>query len=68
MDPALQLKWASLAQMAGEMDVACAILGEINRRDPDMVGAWRQHLELLHILNRTKDAARVSVDGKTTCG
>ncbi|MEW6673470.1 MAG: CRISPR-associated primase-polymerase type A1 [Thermodesulfobacteriota bacterium] len=54
-----QIKWANLAQMAGEMDAACRVLDHINRNFPQCVEGWRGHLELLRILDRKKEIARV---------
>ncbi len=56
-----QLKWASLAQMAGELNTACWVLDHINRTAPQTVEGWRMHLELLSILNKKEEIARVLV-------
>lgn len=54
-----RLRWASLAQMAGETDMACDILADINRTAPEVEEAWRNHLDLLYVLNRPEAVARV---------
>ena len=43
----LQLKWARLAQMGGDMETALEVLAFINNRNPDFPEAWAQRLELL---------------------
>lgn len=54
-----QIKWANLAQMAGELDTACRVLDHINRTSPQAVEGWRIHLELLRILDKKIEIARI---------
>lgn len=59
LDPEMQLKWARLAQMAGEVDLALKVLVDINHRSPETVDAWNERLELLSILGRGQEMAQV---------
>ncbi len=59
-DPSDQVLWARLAQMAGEVDLALSILGHINHRAPSHVKAWQARLELLALLDRRSELARVA--------
>ena len=52
LDADMQLKWARLAQMAGDVQLALKILTHINQTSPEKVNAWDEHLELLSILGR----------------
>ena len=54
-----QLKWANLAQMAGEIDTALAVLENINETSPANTEAWQNHLTLLAILGKKEETARV---------
>ncbi|MEI7590041.1 MAG: CRISPR-associated primase-polymerase type A1 [Deltaproteobacteria bacterium] len=59
LEPDLQLHWAHLAQMAGEVEVTLAIYANLNQSKPDMVLGWVEHIELLSILDRRKEAASI---------
>jgi hypothetical protein len=59
LDAEMQLKWARLAQMAGEVEIALGIFTHINHTDPDRTDAWFEHLELLSLLDKRTDLARV---------
>ncbi len=59
LDAAGQLEWARLAQLAGDMDTALAVLAHINAATPGMLSAWERRLELLITLDRRKEAAKV---------
>ncbi len=59
LDAEMKLKWARLAQMAGEVEVALGIFAHINRTVPDRADAWIEHLELLSLLDKKADLARV---------
>lgn len=54
-----QMQWARLAQMAGDMDVAVAIWTHITQHDPTCIEAWRELIELLHLLDRKTELADV---------
>lgn len=54
-----QVKWARLAQLAGDVETALAVLAAISRNQPDMAEAWNDRLELLSILHRPEQAAQV---------
>jgi hypothetical protein len=60
-----QLKWARLAQMAGEIEVSLNILAHINRTHPKMSEAWIERIELLFTLDRRKEMAQVLATAKT---
>lgn len=53
------LKWANLAQMAGEMDTALEILAHINLIAPENLDAWQNHFSLLSILAKKEETAKV---------
>lgn len=59
LDPKDRVKWAELAQMSGKVDLALKILAHVNHNAPSMKRAWRTRLELLTILDRRKELARV---------
>jgi hypothetical protein len=54
-----QIRWAHLAQMAGDMDTALAVLAEVNRNAPENVEAWKNRIGLTAILGRGEETARV---------
>ena len=54
-----QLRWAELAQAAGEADRSLALLAHINQSRPDLAEAWERRLELLHLLGRGKEKTAV---------
>lgn len=54
-----RLRWARIAQMAGEMETALEVLDHVNREDPGCREAWIQRLDLLAVLDRKEDLARV---------
>ena len=53
-----KIQWSSLAQMAGAMDTALAVLAAVNRSKPDHVGAWKNRLALLILLERREEIAK----------
>jgi len=59
LGPNLQLRWARMAQMAGEVDLALAVLAHINEKEPQCSEAWEERIELLAILERREELARV---------
>ena len=59
LDTDQMLKWANLAQMAGEMDAALEILAHINRTSPENLDAWQNHLALLSVLAKKEETAQV---------
>lgn len=58
LDIEMQLKWANLAQMAGDIDTACSVFAYINQTSPEVVEAWQSHLELLFVLGRKEEIAQ----------
>ena len=60
IDPELQLRWAGLAQMAGDVETALRVLSHLNRTVPEMDSAWEEHLEILALLDRKEDLARAA--------
>lgn len=54
-----QLKWANLAQMAGELETACRVLTHIQHTSPETGEAWQHYLELLSILDRKEEIAQI---------
>lgn len=62
LDPPDQVKWAHLAQMAGEVDLALTILGHINKIAPSHAKAWQARLELLAVMDRRGELARVAAE------
>jgi len=59
LDDGMALKWARLAQMAGEIETALRLLGHIHQTAPQNKDAWTEHLELLAILDRPQEMAKV---------
>jgi len=55
----MQLRWANLAQMSGQVEIALGVLAHINSTHPHLVEAWSQRLDLLMILDRREEMARV---------
>lgn len=55
----LQLQWAALAQMNGDIETALAVLASLNQADPDNLQAWKDRLALLLVLGRQAEAASV---------
>ncbi len=64
LKPELQLRWARLAQMAGEIDLALEILAHINQTSPQLTDAWHERLELLSVLERKESVAQVLAAAK----
>ena len=65
LDSQGRLRWARLAQAAGEMETALAVLGAINSETPEMIDAWQDRLELLAVLDRRAELARVAATGRS---
>jgi hypothetical protein len=59
LEPHLQLQWAHLAQMSGDIDVTLAVYTHLNHSAPNLVSAWTDHIELLSILDRRTEAAKI---------
>ena len=68
LDPPRKMRWARLAQAAGEMDTALAVLEALCAEHGDLVDAWQDRLELLAVLNRGQDLARVAAAGRARIG
>ena len=52
-----RIRWAHLAQMAGDMDTALAVFSHVNTSNPDAAEAWTDKFELLQILDRREELA-----------
>jgi hypothetical protein len=59
LDADLQLQWAHLAQMSGDVGVTIAVYTHLNQSSPNTVAAWIEHVELLSILDRRPEAAKI---------
>lgn len=59
-----RVRWAELAQMSGQVDLALKILAHINGNAPSLKSAWRARLELLAILDRRKELAEAYARAK----
>jgi len=68
LDPRDQVKWAGLAQMSGKVALALEILTTVNRKAPSIKSAWRARLELLAILDRRKELAKVAAQCRKFLG
>ncbi|MDD5205539.1 MAG: CRISPR-associated primase-polymerase type A1 [Desulfobacterales bacterium] len=55
VEPLSQLKWARLAEMAGEVETALKVLAHINNEMPHLKEAWEDRLSLLSCLARDTD-------------
>jgi hypothetical protein len=60
LNPDMGLQWARLAQMAGEVETALAVLDHLNRTCPDMEAAWTERMETLAILGRHEERVRTA--------
>lgn len=65
LGPEAQLRWARLAQKAGDLDSAFTVLSHINTTHPRFQDAWAERLELLSLLGRSEEAVRVMAAAKT---
>ncbi|RZB34213.1 MAG: hypothetical protein SRB2_03606 [Desulfobacteraceae bacterium Eth-SRB2] len=54
-----KIEWARLAQMAGEMETALNVLASVNKKEPGNVKAWQERMDLLAVLDRRSELARV---------
>lgn len=59
MNAEQQHRWADLAQMAGEIDTACRVYAALNESEPADLGAWQEHIDLLVLLGRRREASQV---------
>jgi len=59
LDADLALRWVRLAQMAGEIETALEVMAHLHRIAPKNRAAWSEHLELLSLLDRPREIARV---------
>ncbi len=66
--PDLKLRWARLAQMAGDVDTALAALEQVNRERPDMDAAWKERFDLLSILGRKSELAKAAALHRAAVG
>ena len=60
-----KMKWARLAQMAGEMETAIAVFDNINKTSPEHIPGWQEHISLLMILGNRKQAAVITALAKS---
>ena len=68
LEPDERLRWAGLAQMAGDMDTALTVLETVNREHPEFLQAWEERLDLLSLLARGQDMARVLAHARAVLG
>lgn len=68
LDPKDRLRWADLAQMAGEPDTALSVLDHLNRTCPENPEPWKRRLELLSILGRSQEFSRILAHARKTLG
>ena len=54
-----KIEWARLAQMAGEMETALNVLASVNKKEPENVKAWQERMDLLAVLDRRSELAKV---------
>jgi len=54
-----KIRWARLAQIAGEMDTALEVFLDVNKKHPDNPAAWEDHISLLVILGKQEKAAEI---------
>ena len=59
LSPNLLLKWATLAQMVGAVEITLTVYAHIHQVQPEMVQAWIEHIELLAMLDKRVEAAQV---------
>ena len=68
LEAKMQLQWANLAQMIGEVELALQVLSHINKTTPEMKEAWSRRIELLSLLGRKQELVRVSAEAREFCG
>ncbi len=68
LPPENQLKWANLAQMAGAVETTIAVYGHLHKMHPELETAWREHIELLIMLDRRTEVAQVMAAAKPHLG
>ncbi|MBW1722453.1 MAG: DNA primase [Deltaproteobacteria bacterium] len=68
LDVQMQLKWARLAQMGGDVELALKIFTHLNQTSPRKTDAWIEHLELLSILGRKERLAQVLAASRNHIG
>lgn len=68
MSPAQKLNWANLAQMAGDVDTALAVISAVNAEAPENKAAWKIRMELLQVLDRRRDLVAVLARAKPWVG
>ncbi len=59
LSTSLQIKWARIAQIAGEVELALRIFTHINKKEPTLINAWEEHVQLLSILGEKKRLAQL---------
>jgi hypothetical protein len=63
-----QRKWARVAQMAGDMETALRVFAHINHERRDLNEAWIERLELLLVLDRREEIAKVVAEAREHLG
>ena len=63
-----QCKWARVAQMAGDMETALSVFAHINHERPDLNEAWIERLELLLVLDRREEIAKIVAGARDHLG
>ncbi len=68
LDAESQVRWADVAQMAGETETALEVLADVNRNRPEQINAWERRIGLLSILGKRKDLAAALAEARTALG
>ena len=59
LEPEQKLKWAGIAQIAGQVDTALAVYKDLVKTTPELQQGWIELLELLSILDQRRALAAV---------
>ena len=68
LDAESQVRWADVAQMAGETETALDVLAAVNRSRPEQISAWERRIGLLSILGKKEDLAVALAEARATLG
>lgn len=68
LDAESQVRWAEIAQMAGDMETALLVLTNVNRGQPEHNRAWERRIDLLSILGEKEDLAAALAEARMALG
>ena len=68
LDAESQVRWADVAQMAGETETALEVLAAVNRNRPEQINAWERRIGLLSILGKREDLATALAGARAALG